>query len=161
MDKNPVINIADIDYMDFGDGGKFEARLGRVSPAVGARELGYNITRLAPGKRAFPFHLHHHNEEMFFILEGSGTLRYGEREIPVKKGDFIGCPAGTGSAHQIINSGKGELKYLAVSTSRSPEVAEYPDSNKVGALCGTFDAPGLRLFVTKESAVDYFEGESD
>ncbi|MGH8630647.1 MAG: cupin domain-containing protein, partial [Burkholderiales bacterium] len=42
-----------------------------------------------PGKRAFPFHSDHANEEMFFILEGGGTLRYGHEEQRLRKGDVV------------------------------------------------------------------------
>lgn len=161
MAKKPIINIKDLKYIDFGDGGKFGAKFGRVSPLIGAEKLGYNVTVVPPGKRAFPYHLHHANEEMFFILEGSGTLRYNDKEYPVKKGDFIACPTGPGTARQIINTSDKEIKYLALSTNTNPEIAEYPDSNKVGAYAGSFEKPDLRLVVKKESGVDYFDGESD
>jgi uncharacterized cupin superfamily protein len=35
-------------------------------------------------------------------------------------------------ADSILNI--DEMKYLAVGTSESPEIAEYPDSDKVGVL---------------------------
>lgn len=161
MSKKPVINISDLKYFDFGDGGKFECKMGRISPLIGAQQLGYNVTVVPPGKRAFPYHLHHTNEEMFFILEGEGTLRYNDEEFPIKKGDFISCPTGPGTARQIINTSKADIKYLALSTSTNPEVAEYPDSGKVGVMCGSFEKPDLRLFVKKDSGVEYFDGESD
>ena len=50
-------------------------RMAPVGPRIGAQLLGYNITAVPPGKRAFPLHNHHVNEEMFFILSGSGELR--------------------------------------------------------------------------------------
>ena len=109
--------------------------------------------------------LHHAIEEMFFILEGEGTLRYDDKEYPVKKGDFIACPTGPGTARQIVNTSKKALKYLAVSTNRSPDVVEYLDSGKVGAIAGDFASAGfemdLRLYVKKDAGVGYFEGESD
>ncbi|MCH8171945.1 MAG: cupin domain-containing protein [Proteobacteria bacterium] len=165
MAKKPVINISDLKYFDFGDGGKFEAKLGPVSPRIGADKLGYNVTLVKPGKRAFPYHLHHTNEEMFFIIEGEGTLRYNDQEYPIKKGDFIACPAGPGTARQIINTSKKDIKYLALSTTQGPEVAEYPDSNKVMVHCGpppmSGEEPHLRLMVRKGKNLDYFDGESD
>jgi len=165
MADKPLINIDELEYTRFGDGGRFEAKLLRISAAIGARDLGYNITVVPPGRRAFPFHRHHHNEEMFFILQGTGTLRYGDGEYPLREGDVIACPAGPAGAHQIINSGRAELRYLAVSTNRSPEVAEYPDSGKVGMYAGDFADTGaemdLRLLVKTASAVDYFDGESE
>lgn len=161
MAKKPVINIDQLKYMDFGDGGKFECKMGLLGPAIGARDLGYNLTVVAPGKRAFPYHLHHKLEEMFFILEGNGTLRYNGEEYPIKKGDVIACPPGPGGAHQIINTGKAEMKYLSVSNSGGPEVAEYPDSGKVGIMCGPWEKPDLRIIVKNDGGIGYFDGESD
>ena len=41
------------------------------------------------GKRAFPFHSHRVNEEMFFVLEGKGEIRIGTETYPVTRGDVI------------------------------------------------------------------------
>jgi uncharacterized cupin superfamily protein len=46
----------------------FEARLGDIGRRLGAQKLGYNLTVVPPGKRAFPFHNHHINEEMFVVV---------------------------------------------------------------------------------------------
>jgi hypothetical protein len=35
---------------------RFEARAGVIGARIGARNLGYNITAVPPGKRAWPFH---------------------------------------------------------------------------------------------------------
>lgn len=163
MSKKPTVNLDELEYMDFGDGGRFEARLGRISSLIGARKLGYNITRVPAGKRAFPCHLHHAIEEMCFILEGEGSLRLGDNEYPLRKGDFVAFPPGPHGGHQIINSGDTELAYLAVSTLDSPDVVEYPDSDKVLAVAGDLSGHerDLRLMVRKSSGVDYFDGESD
>ncbi|HEY0010293.1 MAG TPA: cupin domain-containing protein [Candidatus Paceibacterota bacterium] len=137
--------------------GRYEgATLGLVSQLLGAKKLGYNVTVLPPGKRAFPFHNHVANEELFFVLEGEGEVRIGTERFPIKKGDFIAAPAGTGTehAHQIINTSTEELRYLAVSTRISPEVAEYPDSGKFGVLTEDF------RFIGKPSeSLSYWEGE--
>jgi len=164
---NQIINIKDIEYMDWGHGDRFEAKLGDVSSRIGARKLGYNITVLPPGKRAFPLHNHRVNEEMFFILEGEGEIRIGAETYPVTKGDVIACPpGGPETAHQLINtSGKDEMKYLAVGTSMSPEIAEYPDSGKVGVLA-KFSAEGngkptlMRYMIRSQAEMaEYWEGE--
>jgi uncharacterized cupin superfamily protein len=131
------------------------ATMGFIGTLIGAEKLGYNITIVPPGKRAFPFHNHYANEEMFFILEGEGEIRLGTEQHPIKKGDFIAAPAGSGPehAHQIINTSEQELKYLAVSTKISPEIAEYPDSGKFGILAENF------RFVGKAGdSLDYWEG---
>ena len=59
---------------------------------------------MPPGKVQCPFHNHHAEEEMFFILEGEGELRFGAERYPLRKNDIIACPpGGPDVAHQIIN----------------------------------------------------------
>lgn len=169
--KKPIVNIADVELLprppNLAPTGaaaeRYDAKMGFIGPRLGAKLLGYNVTAIAPGKRAFPFHNHLTNEEMFFVLEGAGELRYGDRTYPIVRGDVIACPAGgKDTAHQIINTGADELRYLAVSTRLSPEVAEYPDSGSFGVLAerlaGPDDRPGMLMFIGKdEQSLDYWE----
>ncbi|MBI2568677.1 MAG: cupin domain-containing protein [Candidatus Schekmanbacteria bacterium] len=166
MDR-PIVNIDDLEYFPWGHGDRYEARIGRISPRIGAQKLGYNITVLPPGKRAYPFHSHRVNEEMFFILEGSGMVRLGADEHAIRQGDVIACPpCGPEMAHQILNTSEtAELRYLAVSTRLSPEIAEYPDSGKAAIYAELPAGPdgssrSLR-FVARDQAsmADYWEGE--
>lgn len=61
----PLIHIDDLQFAwDLKHGDRFEAKLAPVAPRIGARKLGYNVTVVPPGKRAFPFHNHHANEEI-------------------------------------------------------------------------------------------------
>jgi uncharacterized cupin superfamily protein len=169
----PIINTADVALEPrpsaFAPSGpateRFDARMGYIGPRIGAQKLGCNITAVPPGKRAFPFHNHHANEEMFFVLQGTGEVRIGENTYPIRTGDVIACPAGgKETAHQIINTGTDELRYLAVSTKLSPEIAEYPDSGKFGVLAelpsGADGKPQRFVFVGRESdSLNYWEGE--
>jgi uncharacterized cupin superfamily protein len=141
--------------------------MGRIGRALGAEKLGYNLTVVPAGKRAFPFHSHRVIEEMFFILEGEGELRIGEERHPLRTGDVVCCPAGgPETAHQIINTMEaGELRYLAVSTTESPDICEYPDSGKtLVAHYRSKDAgegsDDMRLILGQgEGKTDYWEGE--
>ena len=93
---------------------------------------------MPPGKRAWPFHNHHINEELFIILDGEGTVRIGESAHPVRTGDVIGAPpGGKETAHQLVNTGTRDLRYLCVSTKIPSEIVEYPDSGKIAAYAGT------------------------
>lgn len=143
---------------------RFDGRMGEVGTRIGARKLGYNITAVPPGKRAFPLHNHRVNEEMFFILEGDGELRVGATTHVVRKGDFIACPpGGPETAHQIINTGTTELKYLAVSTMLYPEICDYPDSGKFLIAEQPRDASGnvqgFRHIGRADGNIDYWDGE--
>ncbi len=136
-----ILNIEDVPYepspLPLPDRlkDKYGAVMGRIGAALGSQKLGYNVTRVPPGKRAFPRHNHRVNEEMFFVLEGAGEVRIGDETFSIRKDDVICCPpGGTELAHQIVNTSDAELVYLAVSTKESPEIAEYPDSGKFGVL---------------------------
>jgi uncharacterized cupin superfamily protein len=167
-----ILNIEDIELLPrpaaFAPAGaaaeKYDARMGFISQRLGAQKLGYNIAVIPPGKRAFPYHNHRFNEEMFFILEGTGHLRLGDVEHPVRAGDVICCPAGgPETAHQFINTGNFDLKFLAVSTKLSPEIAEYPDTGKFGVLAEYPPTPdgkpqGLMYVGRADKSEDYWEG---
>ena len=167
----PIMNIADAELQPrpaaFAAKGaaaeRFDARMALIGPRIGAQKLGYNITAVPPGRRAFPLHNHRVNEEMFFILEGSGEVRIGQETFPVRKGDFIACPPGGPElAHQIVNSGNVELKYLAVSTLQYPEICEYPDSGKflvAEAPRSAATAHTFRHVGRPDSNLDYWDGE--
>ncbi len=102
---------------------------------------------------------------MIFVLEGAGEVCIGEAVYPIRQGDFVALLAGNKeSAHQVINTGNTELKYLAVSTRLYPEICEYPTSGKFGVMAetqaGSDGKPGIFRFVGRESlAADYWEGE--
>ena len=162
--KNRILNIEDAAMTDWTNGDGFEAKIAFVGAALESQKLGFNITVIPPGKRAFPCHAHYANEEMFYILEGEGKLRLGEELHHVRSGDFISIPAGPEHAHQIINDSETELRFLAVSTMIMPEIASYPDSNKYGVFAGS--PPGraptgdsIRQFIKTDNGVEYWEGE--
>ncbi len=165
MAQKPILNIEEIDTVDFGHGERFGAKLGRIGAAIGAEKLGCMLTVVEPGKRAFPFHAHHVAEEMFFILEGKGEYRFGSDTYPIRSGDVLAAPCGGAEvAHQIVNTGDKPIKYLSVSTKADPEVVEYPDSGKFLTV-SRLDETGLRQgaklsFIGRQaSAVDYWDGE--
>lgn len=163
----PILNIAAADLMDFvSPNGKFQAKIGRMGPAIGAEKLGAMLTVVEPGKRAFPFHVHHAIEEMFYVIEGAGEYRFGEDTYPIKKGDLIAAPTGGPErAHQIVNTGGETLKYLAVSTMGDPDVVEYPDSGKF-LVSSQYPEDGswparFRTIGRSDQSLDYFDGEDD
>ncbi len=169
----PIINIADVPLTPLPAthavpahlAERFEVLTGELGGAIGSRKLGYNLTVLKPGKRAFPRHNHWVNEEMFVILEGTGELLLGAEVHPLRAGDVVAClPGGRETAHQIVNTGGVEMRYLAVSTMEFPEVVEYPDSDKFGLRA---ERPGaendenrvLRFRGREAQSLNYWDGE--
>jgi uncharacterized cupin superfamily protein len=156
-----IVNIADLAMEDGGNGKAFQAKLGRAGPMLGLKKLGCSLTVVPPGKRAWPFHRHHVMDELFYIVSGSGEVRLDDRTQPLRAGDLIASPAG-GEAHQIINTGTSELRYLAISDINTVDIIEYPDSGKVGMAAGvkggdlksaSYKAMG------RVTPADYFDGE--
>ena len=112
-----IMNIANVELRSSSHGEKYASSVGAIGVKIGAKKLGYNLTVVPPGKRAYPAHNHRVNEELFFILEGEGEVRIGNERFPIKKGDAICCPPGGPEvAHQIINTGTTTMRYLALST---------------------------------------------
>ena len=119
----PIVNLDELEFDDIEDNGYYTSRRARFSAAIGARQLGYNLTELPPGKAQCPFHSHRAEEEMFLILEGEGELRFGSQRFPIRKHDVIACPTGGADlAHQIVNTGNSTMRYLALSNLQEVEV---------------------------------------
>lgn len=157
---NPVMNLDDVtEFDDVEENGLYTSRRAFVGTRIGARELGYNLTILPPGKAQCPFHSHRVQEEMFLILEGEGELRFGTELYRIGPHDIIACPPGGAEvAHQIINTGQSDLRYLSLSTKSAVEVAEYPDSGKIGVFAGGGDNR-IRALFRAETDVDYYDRE--
>lgn len=150
-----VMNLDELELEPFSKGETFACNAVRIGPLLGAKDLGYSYDVVPPGKRSCPFHSHRAEEEMFFVVKGEGTLRYGSETRRIRAGDIICCPTGgPETAHQIVNDSGADLAYLSVSTMRPAEVCEYPDSGKIGAY-----GSGLRHMTRAADHLDYWTGE--
>lgn len=135
-------------------------RLGR---RLGGEMLGASVYVLGPGQKSFPYHFHHSNEEMLIVLEGEVTVRTPDGEHRAGRGESTIFRRGPIGAHQVVNHSASEARILMISTMVSPEVAEYPDSGKIGVFAGK--APGaageatLWKYLDGSAELDYFDGE--
>jgi uncharacterized cupin superfamily protein len=154
-------HVTDVDELDWSATEfppHFACKSKRLGVAAGNKRLGCSLYEVAPGKRAFPMHAHLANEEALYVLEGEGTVRIADGEVHVQAGDYVAFP--TGQAHQLINTSTAPIRYLCFSTMESPEVALYPDADKIGIL--SVDPAPLRVIFKRSDAgatmADYFEG---
>ncbi len=156
----PFMNLDEVEFDDVEENGRFTSSRAQISDRIGARQLGYNLTVVPPGKTQCPLHSHHGEEEMFFILEGEGELRFGDQRHAIRAHDVIACPTGGPDvAHQIINTGTKTMRYLAVSTRCDLDACEYPDSGKVLVVARRDGTSGLRKLFRAETTVDYYDRE--
>jgi mannose-6-phosphate isomerase-like protein (cupin superfamily) len=84
------------------------------------------IVVIEPGK-APPLHIHHDTEQIFYVIEGSGTLTIGkdkQQHLPVKTGDIVRIPVGVW--HSIEADPGKVLRYLAVDCFGSIRNEEEP-----------------------------------
>ena len=160
--SQPFVNIADLTLETWTQGEKYAGSDTSFGATLGLPGLGASYNEVPPGKSGCPFHNHHVEDEMFVILEGEADYRLGAATHKVKAGDVLGAPAGgQETAHQLINTGAGVLRYLAISTKAATEVTEYPDSGKFAVRSR---APGMdeRLrHIGREGRenIDYWDGE--
>ncbi len=163
MSTRPILNIDEAAYTD-GDENRpyYQARYAPLSAPIGGDKLGASVCRVKPGSAFCPFHHHYGSEEHFYIISGTGTLRYGDATHPVRAGDYIvNPPGGAEVAHQLINTGAEDLVYLALGVMVAPEIVGYPDSGKVLAKTSLYGKDGLRLMTRppEGTGLDYWDGE--
>ena len=135
----------------------------QLSAGTAARKMGCGVDILPPGKQSCPYHFHHAQEEMFIVLEGSGTLRVAGVRLPITAGDVVFIPPGPEYPHHIINTSEAPLKYLSISTQEPIEVCEYPDSGKYNVSVDEPADPTKRRFRAIQrsgSTLDYWDGEA-
>lgn len=119
-------NVLALAGAETGFGGT--ARL--LGKSAGSVRTGLNRVTLAPGTSGAPPHCHSAEEEIFVVLEGSGTLRLGAEEHEVRAGHAISRRPGTGVAHSFVAGDHG-LGYLAYGTREPNDITYYPETGEV------------------------------
>jgi uncharacterized cupin superfamily protein len=157
----PIVNVAELELHWLKTGSRFEVGLADIDSIVGTTQIGATLHVVRAGKTAWPYHRHHGNDEIFFVLSGTGEYRVGDRRVPIRAGDCIGAPAG-GEAHQIINTSEAELRYIALANHSRAEVIEYPDSGRIAvdiAHGNDKDPPSIFSTAGRLSPLGYWDGE--
>ena len=152
-----VVNLFDDEWDLEEEHGAFRIRDAWIGARLGAELIGGSLYEIDPGKKLWPYHLHHANEEWLVVLRGRPTLRTTEGERELREGDVVCFLRGPTGAHQVSNRTGEPARILMLSTKVMPEIVEYPDSDKVG----TRDAKGERIFISRRGEpVDYWDGEA-
>lgn len=96
---------------------------------TGLSGFGFHIIEIQPGHESTELHMHYHEDECVYILEGEAEATIGDNTYAVKAGDFIGYRAG-GEAHKLKNNGNSVLRCIVVGQRFDHDVADYPNLNK-------------------------------
>lgn len=94
------------------------APLGR---ALGLTRIGIHHERLLPGRRMSYPHAESAEEEFALVLEGEPDVWINGELHPLKPGDAVAFPAGTGICHTFINNSDREARLLIVGEANKPE----------------------------------------
>lgn len=90
-------------------GGAMTIKL-RDQDTAGAYSIHENvIPGGSPGPRP---HIHHHHEEVFYVLEGAISVRIGTRDIRASAGSFVVVPRG--EVHQPSNPDPEPARVLLI-----------------------------------------------
>ena len=84
-----------------------------------SENLGARLWRLPP-KSANTLHKHIRSEEFYFVLEGVGRIRVGDKTLTVPK--YGGVLVGPGQLRQVFNDSETDVLWLIVG---APEETEF------------------------------------
>ncbi|MDR3458735.1 MAG: cupin domain-containing protein [Verrucomicrobiae bacterium] len=140
--------------------GKFVSAGKEVSEELGRRPqstdlmerhpFDVEISRIPPGKTAYPYHSHSAQWEFYHVISGTGSVRHQDGTTPIEPGDaFIFRP---GEPHQLTNTGTEDLILYVVADNPLGESCHYPDSGKWAVR-----SPERRL--VRSEPLDYYDGE--
>jgi len=68
-----------------------------------------------PPRLIAPLHVHHLDDEAWYVLEGTLRVQVGKDEVEAQAGSGVFVPRGT--AHTYWNPGPGPVRYLLMMTS--------------------------------------------
>lgn len=162
-DAHPVTGFLGDDWDLEQDEDGFVWKRLRLGRRLGGEQLGASVFLLPPGQRSFPYHLHHGNEELLLVLEGEVAVRTPSGEQRVGRGEAMLFRRGPDGAHQVVNRSEQAARFMVVSTMVEPDIAEYPDTGKMGLFAGA--PPGgaadgaLKRFLRGDAEADYLGGE--
>lgn len=99
----------------------YQPQVGRYTGKIGAEQTDGRLLQLLCRDRrggAPPLHIHHREDETFYVIAGEITFFVGGRRIEARTGDFVFAPKGVSHAYLVTSD---HAEYL---TSFSPAGAE-------------------------------------
>jgi quercetin dioxygenase-like cupin family protein len=140
-----------------GDGGEALWWFGSLAVIkAGSAETGGQLALIevteAPGAEA-PLHVHHREDEGFWILEGEVTFELGGSSIAARKGDYLFGPRGIPHRYTVGPAGcrmlflltpggfenmVREMSEPALSRILPPQSNEEPDWEQIAAIASAF-----------------------
>jgi uncharacterized cupin superfamily protein len=99
-------------------------------------DVGINVHVLRPGKPNCKYHRETQQED-FLVLSGECVAIVEDKELPMRRGDFLHTPAGTN--HVLVGAGDGPCAVLMVGSRKEPDEVVYPVSEVAGRYGGSVE----------------------
>lgn len=115
---------------------------------TGLKKIGFHIIEVQPGDESTEQHMHYHEEECLYVLEGEADACIDDEVHRIRAGDFVGYRAG-GASHKLRNTGDGVLRCIVVGQRLPHDVADYPLIGK-----RLFRNEGLQWNLVDRSTID-------
>jgi uncharacterized cupin superfamily protein len=109
--------------------GEMDATWQRLGAAAGAKGVGVNRVRVAPGKLPTPPHSHGASEEIYYVLGGSGLAWQDEQVHDIRPGDCV-IQRANELEHTFV-AGPDGLDFLVFATNHPTEFGWLPRSGAV------------------------------
>ncbi len=126
-----------------------------LGEAAGTVDVGLRRIEVKEGKRTTALHVHGAEEEIFYVLAGSGLLYQGSATCEVKAGDCIVHRPET-EAHTLRGGPQG-LDVLAYGTRIPVEICHLPRAGMAWAGATVLASPGLQNLWEKDAAAGPLE----
>jgi uncharacterized cupin superfamily protein len=109
-----------------------------LGTAAGCDRVGLRRIRISPGRQSTPVHAHFGEEEIFYVLRGSGFSWQEKGVYDIGEGDAILHPHG-GPAHTIVGGDEG-IDVLAFGDNLRHEAVRFPriESAWIGGMIFDF-----------------------
>jgi quercetin 2,3-dioxygenase len=133
-----------------------EIHLVGLSRPTGLQRVAVGLSQIPPGKEAYVFHVHQHDEEWMYVVSGHGIAEVGEDQHELRPGDFLGFVP-RGPAHNTRASGPEPLVYLCGGDAWSKSTVEIVDFPRLGlrrTMVGTRSAMTFPLSAALEGTRD-------
>jgi uncharacterized cupin superfamily protein len=155
-----IVNVVDVPAHE-RRGATVASEQRELAGAAGSQRTGLNHVTVPARMLNIPPHCHSADEELFVVLEGTGSLELtpsprqaaygvGASEHEVRPGTVVSRPPGTGIAH-AFRAGPDGLTLLAYGTRDPNDICYYPRSRKI-----SWRGVGL---IGRIEHVDYWDGE--
>ena len=154
MRRANVLSV-DCDY-DETDPDGYHSAVADVGRAVGAEAMVVKVYELPEGESVCPYH-YEYEEEWLLVLAGAVVVRTPEGEQEFERGEVVCFPKGPSGAHKATNRGEAPARILMFSSTRTPAVAVYPDSDKIGVWPGNPDDEVM--LHRADGDIGYWDGE--